>query len=422
MIQFMFRSQNKAPTSKRQAVSAPNTEQSPMAIPNFVRALLDRPVAYHRCLAELTGGVAAGLLLSQAIYWTLRTKDPDGWFYKCRDDWQDELGLTRTDQENARQKLRRFDFWQEEKRGVPATLHYRVDLDLLTAALSGQYADVTLEQVITLYAATLKQLSKAGYMRARKAKAIYEYVDYAEVLQFKGMSCGICGKKIIRPIGQKPNFLTFDHIIALGKGGSHTFKNLQPVHVGCSTNKNTGLNNFQSAYTKPTESAYTKPANRLTRNQQVGLRKPDKSAYTNPTLPYKAENTQVITAKKKQKRARANGTAAAAAARSRFAETLILDYLEATKPNNQHRNAGLAHKLYLTGEDDHLIERWQQKQAAKALPPAQDDLRPALELADVLLSRQQLDEREKQWVPDLITQLATRPDLAGTVAQLRGLL
>ncbi len=63
-------------------------------------------------------------------------------------------------------------------------------------------------------------------------------------------------------------------------------------------------------------------------------------------------------------RARANENTAATAAKSEFTETLILDYLEERKPNNQARNPGLAHKLWLTGEDDHLIARWQQKQAA----------------------------------------------------------
>ena len=34
--------------------------------------LLDRPIAYHRIFARLTGSVHAALMLSQAVYWQNR--------------------------------------------------------------------------------------------------------------------------------------------------------------------------------------------------------------------------------------------------------------------------------------------------------------------------------------------------------------
>jgi hypothetical protein len=48
--------------------------------------ILDRPIAFHRCLVRVTKSVAAALMLSQAIYWSNRTKDPDGWFWKTAED------------------------------------------------------------------------------------------------------------------------------------------------------------------------------------------------------------------------------------------------------------------------------------------------------------------------------------------------
>ena len=68
--------------------------------------ILDRPISYHRCFAQITGSVAAGVMLSQLIYWSKRTSDPEKWFYKTQKEWQEETGLTRTEQENARKKLR----------------------------------------------------------------------------------------------------------------------------------------------------------------------------------------------------------------------------------------------------------------------------------------------------------------------------
>ncbi len=96
------------------------------SIPHLLR-LLDRPIAFHRCFVTLTGSVTAALMLSQALYWQQRTKDPDGWWYKKQGEWTDETGLSRREQENARRKLQKLSLLHEERRGVPAKLWYRVD-------------------------------------------------------------------------------------------------------------------------------------------------------------------------------------------------------------------------------------------------------------------------------------------------------
>lgn len=93
--------------------------------------LLDRPIAFHRPFVTLAGSVNAALLLSQAIYWSKRTKDPEGWFYKSARDWEEETGLTRREQETARKSLKALGFWLEDLRGVPATMYFRIDSDRL---------------------------------------------------------------------------------------------------------------------------------------------------------------------------------------------------------------------------------------------------------------------------------------------------
>jgi hypothetical protein len=108
--------------------------------------ILSSPIAFHRCLAELAGSVTSGLMLSQAVYWTGKTKDPDGWFWKTQDDWLEETMLSRKEQESARRRLREITFegeslWCEQLRGVPAKLYYRVDMDILERLLTADQYD-----------------------------------------------------------------------------------------------------------------------------------------------------------------------------------------------------------------------------------------------------------------------------------------
>jgi DnaD/phage-associated family protein len=100
--------------------------------------LLDRPIAFHRVFVTLTGGVTSALMLSQAWYWSQRTTDPSGWFYKSAKEWQEETGLSVQEQRTARKRLGQFEWWQEEKRkahGAP-TIHYRLNINAFAKHLT----------------------------------------------------------------------------------------------------------------------------------------------------------------------------------------------------------------------------------------------------------------------------------------------
>lgn len=113
------------------------------AVRDAIQSLLTRPVAFHRVFSEITGSATAGLMLSQGYYWEKALermeekdgKDRKGWFHKTQEEWQTEIGLSRCEQETARRVLRKFDFWQEDRRGVPAKLYFRVDLEKLVDAV-----------------------------------------------------------------------------------------------------------------------------------------------------------------------------------------------------------------------------------------------------------------------------------------------
>ena len=94
---------------------------------------LDRPIAYQRCLVPIAG-VTGAVLLSQAIYWQGRVAE-DGWFYKTRDEWFEETGLTRYEQEGARKKLKEVGILEERLGGQPARLFYRVNTQVLASWL-----------------------------------------------------------------------------------------------------------------------------------------------------------------------------------------------------------------------------------------------------------------------------------------------
>lgn len=150
--------------------------------------ILDRPIAFHRCFVTIpfefkdkkTGrvvsgelGVHAALMLSQAFFWSNRTDDAEGWFYKSIKDWQSETGLTRFEQETARHRLCGTGFWVEKLRGVPATVNFRIDAKKLAAALGiggekslAQFAEKSQSQSAKKQQTSLRKTSKLKIEKA----------------------------------------------------------------------------------------------------------------------------------------------------------------------------------------------------------------------------------------------------------------
>lgn len=100
----------------------------------LIRTLSERPIAYMPVYARLAGSVTAGVMLSQAMYWTGKGQD-DGWFWKTSDEWERETCLTYCEQRTARAALLKIGVMEEVRRGVPAKLWYRVKLDVLAELL-----------------------------------------------------------------------------------------------------------------------------------------------------------------------------------------------------------------------------------------------------------------------------------------------
>jgi hypothetical protein len=107
-------------------------------------------ITIPRPYIDLCGGDhLAALLLSQILYWSDRTENPDGWFAKSYEQWHEELAMTqyqviraiKGDRRNKNRHPSLTDFGVETKllpskfhRGSP-TLHYRVNLSKLELAV-----------------------------------------------------------------------------------------------------------------------------------------------------------------------------------------------------------------------------------------------------------------------------------------------
>ncbi len=89
-----------------------------------------KPVLYIGGLGAVLG-VNAGVLLSQLLYWHGKGKDKSGWVYKTAADIQAETGLTRSNQETAITKLRRYKIIDYKLAQVPAKRHFKVNLEML---------------------------------------------------------------------------------------------------------------------------------------------------------------------------------------------------------------------------------------------------------------------------------------------------
>lgn len=71
--------------------------------------------------------------------------------------------------------------------------------------------------------------------RARERGVKAERFDVADVIKRDGMKCYLCRRRVAR------KDLSFDHVVPLSKGGTHTPENVRVTHLKCNLKKNTHL-------------------------------------------------------------------------------------------------------------------------------------------------------------------------------------
>jgi hypothetical protein len=84
-----------------------------------------------RLFIDLTGEIESALFLSQCIYWSDKTKNPDCWFYKTGEEWEEEITLSRYKISKAVKVLGGIIETKLKKANGSPTIHYRVNFQLL---------------------------------------------------------------------------------------------------------------------------------------------------------------------------------------------------------------------------------------------------------------------------------------------------
>lgn len=111
-----------------------------MKLSDFLRGSV-RQIQYYPALRPLLGSVTATIFFGQALYWSDKTGDAQGWFWKTQDDWATETGLSPDEQTSARKKLRGIGVLREEFRGIPRKLWFRLDLDRFEELVEAEFGN-----------------------------------------------------------------------------------------------------------------------------------------------------------------------------------------------------------------------------------------------------------------------------------------
>jgi hypothetical protein len=91
----------------------------------------DKSIVIPRVFVDLTGDYTSAALLNQVLYWSERTHDDEGWFYKSAKEWEEELGLSNFQISRAMKVLKPLGVEIKLKRANNApTLHYRINADI----------------------------------------------------------------------------------------------------------------------------------------------------------------------------------------------------------------------------------------------------------------------------------------------------
>lgn len=99
-----------------------------MKLTDFLRDI-GRPLVYYPSLSKITGGVKETIFLCNLIFWTGKQKDAEGWIRKSCNEIEEETGLTRREQDKARNTLKKEKLILERKRGTPATIEFLVEIN-----------------------------------------------------------------------------------------------------------------------------------------------------------------------------------------------------------------------------------------------------------------------------------------------------
>lgn len=112
-----------------------------------------------RVYIAFTKSHRAALFLSQCVYWSDRSREPGGWFYKSFRDWREELGLNQHAVETCVSTLTKG-LWLEtkvEKLTVRLTTFYRPNLEKISESIQATLAESAIVETAIVETAKVHQ-------------------------------------------------------------------------------------------------------------------------------------------------------------------------------------------------------------------------------------------------------------------------
>lgn len=142
-----------------------------MKLTNYIIDM-GRVIAYYPNLKRVTGSTTATILLCQFLYWSNKTRDNKGWIYKTSEEIEEETGLTRWEQQTAKEKLVELKLLESEFKRLDHTSRYKVNED----ELNSQW-----EEVVYIDKTTKEASKKALEEAEEKEKAASEKISSPEI-------------------------------------------------------------------------------------------------------------------------------------------------------------------------------------------------------------------------------------------------
>lgn len=106
--------------------------------------LAQKSVSFYPIFAKAFGSVPAAVMLSQGMFWQHKAKHGkhviikgEAYFSKTVAEWYEETSISESAQKLARTILVKHGVFKEVLAGLPATMHFRIDLDSVVAVING---------------------------------------------------------------------------------------------------------------------------------------------------------------------------------------------------------------------------------------------------------------------------------------------
>jgi hypothetical protein len=116
---------------------------------------LDKPIAFFPKLSRILGGIEEAIYFQQLYYWYTKTKGKE-WFYKTKEEIEEETTIRWKKQDKIRKKLEKMGWIQTKRAKVNGSpvLHYKLDIGICQLGIleppQKGYSNIPIREVPTL--------------------------------------------------------------------------------------------------------------------------------------------------------------------------------------------------------------------------------------------------------------------------------